>query len=59
LSGGSLVVGNDVPGGHLRILRDLKRIHSLIAALAYPILNQAGQLQNRLVEASIGEPGEG
>jgi phosphate:Na+ symporter len=44
---------------HLRILRDLKRIHSLIAALAYPILDQAGQLQNRLVEASISEPGEG
>jgi phosphate:Na+ symporter len=44
---------------HLRILRDLKRIHSLIAALAYPILDRAGQLQNRLVEASISEPGEG
>jgi phosphate:Na+ symporter len=35
---------------YLRILRDLKRIHSLIAALAYPILDRAGQLQNRLVE---------
>jgi phosphate:Na+ symporter len=44
---------------HLRILRDLKRIHSLIAALAYPILDRAGQLQNRLVEAPIIEPGEG
>jgi phosphate:Na+ symporter len=44
---------------HLRILRDLKRIHSLIAAiaaLAYPILDRAGQLQNRLVEASTSEP---
>jgi phosphate:Na+ symporter len=40
---------------HLRILRDLKRIHSLIAALAYPILDRAGQLQNRLVEASTSE----
>jgi phosphate:Na+ symporter len=39
----------------LRILRDLKRIHSLIAALAYPILDRAGQLQNRLVEASTSE----
>ena len=44
---------------HLRILRDLKRIHSFIAALVYPILDRAGQLQNRLVEASISEPGEG
>jgi phosphate:Na+ symporter len=35
---------------YLRILRDLKRIHSLIAALAYPILDRAGQLQNRLLE---------
>ena len=41
---------------YLRILRDLKRIHSHIAALAYPILDRAGQLQNRLVEAPISEP---
>ena len=41
---------------YLRILRDLKRIHSLIAALAYPILDRAGQLQNRLVEMRNGEP---
>jgi phosphate:Na+ symporter len=40
---------------YLRILRDLKRIHSLIAALAYPILDRAGQLQSRLVEISAGE----
>jgi phosphate:Na+ symporter len=40
---------------YLRILRDLKRVHSLIAALAYPILDRAGQLQNRLVEISDGE----
>jgi phosphate:Na+ symporter len=42
---------------YLRILRDLKRIHSFIAALGYPILDRAGQLQNRLVEMSPGEPG--
>jgi phosphate:Na+ symporter len=41
---------------YLRILRDLKRIHSFIAALGYPILDRAGQLQNRLVEISPGEP---
>ncbi len=41
---------------YLRILRDLKRIHSLIAALAYPILDRAGKLQDRLVEMSNGEP---
>jgi phosphate:Na+ symporter len=40
---------------YLRILRDLKRIHSLIAALAYPILDRAGHLQNRLVEPSGDE----
>jgi phosphate:Na+ symporter len=43
---------------HLRILRDLKRVHSLMAALAYPILDRAGQLQNRLVEVSVSEPQE-
>lgn len=44
---------------HLRILRDLKRIHSLIAALGYPILDRAGHLQNRIVqipEAAQSEP---
>lgn len=35
---------------HLRILRELKRIHSLIAALAYPILDRAGYLQSRIVQ---------
>jgi phosphate:Na+ symporter len=41
---------------YLRIIRDLKRIHSLIAALGYPILDRAGQLQDRLVEVSNGAP---
>jgi phosphate:Na+ symporter len=36
---------------YLRILRDLKRIHSHITALAYPVLDRAGLLQNRLIEA--------
>jgi phosphate:Na+ symporter len=34
---------------YLRILRDLKRIHSHLAALAYPVLERAGLLQDRLV----------
>ena len=38
--------GGDV---YLRILRDLKRIHSHLAALAYPVLERAGMLQERLV----------
>ncbi|GLQ47474.1 hypothetical protein GCM10007862_25250 [Dyella lipolytica] len=38
--------GGDV---YLRILRDLKRIHSHLAALAYLPLERAGLLQNRLV----------
>jgi phosphate:Na+ symporter len=43
---------------HLRILRDLKRIHSLIAALAYPILDRAGHLQNPTIEMPAGERSE-
>jgi phosphate:Na+ symporter len=38
--------GGDV---YLRILRDLKRIHSHLAALAYLPLERAGMLQDRLV----------
>lgn len=38
---------------HLDILRDLKRINSLIAAAAYPILDQTGQLRrSRLKESA-------
>ncbi|MEM7565262.1 MAG: PhoU domain-containing protein [Pseudomonadota bacterium] len=32
----------------LDVLRDLKRIHSHLAAVAYPILDDAGQLRSRL-----------
>lgn len=39
--------GGDV---YLRILRDLKRIHSHLAALAYLPLERAGLLQGRLVQ---------
>jgi phosphate:Na+ symporter len=38
--------GGDV---YLRILRDLKRVHSHLTAFAYPILERAGLLQDRLV----------
>jgi len=41
--------GGDV---YLRILRDLKRIHSHLAALAYPVLERVGLLQERLVRES-------
>ena len=46
---------------HLRLLRDLKRIHSLIAALAYPILDRAGHPENRILqvpEAPDSKPGD-
>ncbi len=34
---------------HLDVLRDLKRIHSHICSVAYPVLEAAGELQpNRL-----------
>jgi phosphate:Na+ symporter len=45
--------GGDV---YLRILRDLKRIHSHLAALAYLPLERAGLLQNRLVRESNSSP---
>jgi phosphate:Na+ symporter len=36
---------------HLDVLRDLKRIHSHICSVAYPVLEVAGELQpNRLKE---------
>jgi phosphate:Na+ symporter len=38
---------------YLRILRDLKRIHSHLAALAYPVLERAGLLQDRLVPEPV------
>jgi len=38
---------------HLDILRDLKRIHSHICSVAYPVLERAGELQpSRLKEAT-------
>jgi phosphate:Na+ symporter len=38
---------------HLDILRDLKRIHSHICSVAYPVLEDAGELPVR--EAAVGE----
>jgi phosphate:Na+ symporter len=44
---------------HLDILRDLKRIHSHICSVAYPVLEAAGELQpNRLKVAAL-EPAIG
>jgi phosphate:Na+ symporter len=40
---------------HLDVLRDLKRIHSHICSVAYPVLEAAGELQpNRLKESEAG-----
>jgi phosphate:Na+ symporter len=49
---------------HLDVLRDLKRIHSHICSVAYPVLERAGELQpSRLKEvdansgsAPVGDP---
>lgn len=41
---------------YLRILRDLKRIHSHLAALAYPVLEHAGLLQDRLIRDVVTAP---
>lgn len=43
--------GGDV---YLRILRDLKRVHSHLAAIAYPRLERAGLLQERLIGTEAG-----
>jgi phosphate:Na+ symporter len=44
---------------HLDVLRDLKRIHSHICSVAYPVLEAAGELQpNRLKEADAGSSSE-
>jgi phosphate:Na+ symporter len=40
---------DDAGDVYLRVLCDLKRIHSHIAALAYPVLDRAGLLQNRVI----------
>jgi phosphate:Na+ symporter len=42
--------GAEADDFYLRVLRDLRRIHSFIAALAYPTLDRAGRMQERLVE---------
>jgi phosphate:Na+ symporter len=45
---------------HLDVLRDLKRIHSHICSVAYPVLEAAGELQpNRLrdSESAVAEGG--
>jgi phosphate:Na+ symporter len=42
---------------HLDVLRDLKRIHSHICSVAYPVLEAAGELQpSRLKESDPGVP---
>ena len=43
---------------NMRILRDLKRVHSLIVALAYPILDRPGHLQNRIIQMPEGVESE-
>jgi len=40
---------------HMDILRDLKRIHSHIVAIAYPILEQAGELDKAKAAAAKAE----
>ena len=37
---------------YLHILRDLRRIHSHLGALAYPVLERAGLLRDRLCAAT-------
>ncbi len=42
---------------HLDVLRDLKRIHSHIAAVAYPILERAGELRSSRLQTPPAESG--
>ena len=41
---------------HLDILRDLKRIHSHICSVAYPVLERAGELQPSRLKDTRSEP---
>ena len=50
---GTLARGGDV---YPRILRDLKRIHSHLAAPAWPALERAGLLQERLIGDAANNP---
>jgi phosphate:Na+ symporter len=40
---------------HLDILRDLKRLHSHICSVAYPVLERAGELQPSRLKAADAE----
>ena len=41
---------------HLDVLRDLKRIHSHICSVAYPVLESAGELQSSRLKEGDPEP---
>ena len=43
---------------HLDVLSDLKRIHSHICSVAYPVLEAAGELPAREVAAERGRRGQ-
>jgi phosphate:Na+ symporter len=47
---GNVVAGGAENGDFLRIVRDLRRVHSHIAALAYPVLGRAGERDDRGAE---------
>jgi phosphate:Na+ symporter len=42
---------------HMDIIRDLRRINSLMASIAYPILEDAGELHRSLLKASPADAG--
>jgi phosphate:Na+ symporter len=42
----------------LRVLRDLRRIHSYLAALAYPVLDHGGGMHDRVADVPIVGPRE-
>jgi phosphate:Na+ symporter len=41
---------------HLDVMRDLKRIHSHICSVAYPVLEAAGALQPRRTRGAVHDP---
>ena len=51
-SGSDAVTATVDTGDFLRIVRDLRRVHSHIAALAYPVLERAAESNNRDTGAS-------
>lgn len=57
MDGTSAVTSRIDNSDFLRIIRDLRRVHSHIAALSYPILERAGESGDRDIEEMLAATG--